>query len=253
MFLDFSGVRFRYEPFPIGIAAPVMADSQYAEFLKNFPPVELFADYDYLGKPGVKLTLSENEDRKTYRDFVLSTPPWREFYTWVKSDAFVYGIMDTLRAHDLDLGYTYAPTWKRLAKAIRRGSCSDYEVRNPRLSVRFEFSILKGNGGSLPPHTDAPSKVSTIIISMATPDEWNAAWGGGTDVNAPKQTRWSYNHMNRTATFEDMEILHTYPFEPNQAIIFVKTHNSWHSVRPITANDPNVLRRTLTLNIEKYR
>jgi hypothetical protein len=46
-------------------------------------------------------------------------------------------------------------------------------------------------------------------------------------------------------------LLDSYAFRPNQAIIFIKTYNSWHSVSPIAGTDPKVLRRTLTINIEK--
>jgi hypothetical protein len=49
-----------------------------------------------------------------------------------------------------------------------------------------------------------------------------------------------------------MEVVETYPFVPNQAIIFVKTHNSWHSVEPIRAGNAQLLRRSLTINIETY-
>jgi hypothetical protein len=47
-----------------------------------------------------------------------------------------------------------------------------------------------------------------------------------------------------------MEVLHTYPFQPNQVIVFVKTFNSWHSVRPMTGTGSKHLRKTLTINIE---
>jgi hypothetical protein len=57
--------------------------------------------------------------------------------------------------------------------------------------------------------------------------------------------------MNRLADFEEMEVLDTYEFTPNQAVIFVKTFNSWHSVRPMTGKGSNALRWTLTINIEK--
>jgi hypothetical protein len=48
-----------------------------------------------------------------------------------------------------------------------------------------------------------------------------------------------------------MEVLDTYEFTANQAVIFVKTFNSWHSVRPMTGRDSNALRKTLTINIER--
>ena len=50
-----------------------------------------------------------------------------------------------------------------------------------------------------------------------------------------------------------MEIIDSYPFEPNQAVIFVKTYNSWHSVRPMQGAGSKAMRRTLTINIEEDR
>jgi hypothetical protein len=95
------------------------------------------------------------------------------------------------------------------------------------------------------------AKIVTFVVSILKEAEWKPAFGGGTDVNRPTNPRLWYNDMNRLADFEEMEVLHTYEFTSNQAVIFVKTANSWHSVRPMTDKGSNVLRRTLTINIEK--
>jgi hypothetical protein len=47
-----------------------------------------------------------------------------------------------------------------------------------------------------------------------------------------------------------MQVLDTYPFTPNQAVVFVKTFNSWHSVRPMQGIGSPAMRKTLTINIE---
>jgi hypothetical protein len=248
--LDFSNLAMRFEPFPIGIARPVMAEDTYRYLVESFPPVDLFEDYAYLGKPGQKLTLSEKENPAKFRRFAMGGPR-RDFYKWIKSQEFSYYIVDVLKDHDVDLGFRKISRWSRAAKVVRNLSI-DYCVRNPALRSRFEFSILRGDGGFLPPHTDAPSKAATIIVSMARPGEWNPTFGGGTSVNRPRHLRFAYNKMNAIADFADMEVVETYPFMPNQAIIFVKTHNSWHAVEPIRAADPTLMRRTLTINIEMY-
>jgi hypothetical protein len=51
-------------------------------------------------------------------------------------------------------------------------------------------------------------------------------------------------------TFEDAEPLHTFDFRPNQCVIFIKTFNSLHCVRPM-AGAGSQMRRTLTINIEQ--
>jgi hypothetical protein len=43
-----------------------------------------------------------------------------------------------------------------------------------------------------------------------------------------------------------MEILETFELTANQAVVFVKTFNSW----PITGNGSEALRRTFIINIE---
>jgi hypothetical protein len=87
------------------------------------------------------------------------------------------------------------------------------------------------------------------VVSMARDGEWDPAFGGGLDVNRPRSPHLAYNHMNRRADFEDMEVLHTFAHEPNTATLFVKTHNSWHSVRPMRGLGSPALRKTLTINI----
>ena len=249
--LDFTKLEMRYEPFPIGVASPVLDPATYGAMVDQFPDVDLFESHESLGKPGAKLTFSERSDPTRYRDFVQSRPAWRELYQHIKSDAFPYGIVDMLRRNYVDLGYERVSRSHRALKVVRNRSFA-YLVRNPSLRARFEFSILRGDGGHLPPHTDAPSKVATLIISMLRPGEWDPAYGGGTDLLKPRDWSRSYNEMNETVEFEEMEIVDSYPFRPNQAIVFVKTYNSWHAVSPILAGDPNVLRRTLTITIEKF-
>ena len=88
-----------------------------------------------------------------------------------------------------------------------------------------------------------------MIVSILEEGEWDQAFGGGTDVNWPKDETRSFNQMNRVASFDEMDVLHTYPFTPNQCVVFVKTFNSWHSVAPMHG-PAGKLRRTLTINID---
>jgi hypothetical protein len=250
MILSFENLKLRYEPFPIGIAKPAMEEGVYKELVASFPPMDFFEDYAYMGKPGNKFVLSEKENPRVYNEFMRSNAIWRKFYEWVKSDAFVYGIMDMLREHHIDLGYKYFSPTRRLARRFKNLVRSRQLRLLPQLKSRFEFSALPADGGNLTPHTDAPTKIVTLIVSMAEEGEWNPSFGGGTDVNRPRDTQNMYNYFNELASFDDMEVLHTYPFQPNQMILFVKTFNSWHSVRPMTGNGSKAMRKTLTINIE---
>lgn len=250
MFFSYDHLKFRYDPFPIGLAKPIMEDGMYQQFVNNFPPIEIFESFEELGKKGRKYTLSEKENRKVYSDFIRSNPLWRDFYGWINSDEFPYGVMEMLRQHDIDLGYRYVPAARRLSRQVKNVFRSRPSPRYVPLRARFEFSALPAGGGHLVPHTDAPTKIVTMIVSILRDGEWDPSFGGGTDVNQPKAERHQFNYVNRLASFDDMEVLYTYEFTPNQAVLFVKTFNSWHSVRPMTGIGSDALRRTLTINIE---
>ena len=248
MYLNLDKVNFRYEPFPIGYAKPVLDEGLYRQLIGNYPPAELFK---YIPKIGRKYSLSERYNATHYRQFIQSNPLWRDFHRWLKSDDFIYGVLGTLERHHLDLGYqrgTFSAkgAWKRTRDVLR----GRFNRSATALSSRFEFSMLPADGGSVTPHTDAPSKIVTLIISMIGEGEWDPGFGGGTDLNRPKRESLAFNSMNWQAEFDEMEILDSLPFTPNQAVVFIKTFNSWHSVRPMLGAGSNAMRKTLTINIE---
>ncbi len=247
--LDFSTMRFRYEPYPIGVARPVMDEGLYRDLVDSFPPIDLFK---YMPKFGKKYTLSEKFNSRNYHDFIRSNPVWREFHAWVKSDAFVDTVLDMLKRHHIDLGLDR----HREPGPVRLGRALGYLVRGrlpclrPRLRTRFEFSALPADGGAVLPHTDTPRKIITLIVSMVREGEWREEWGGGTEVNVPRRTEYAFNWLNRQVPFEDIDTLDVFPFRPNQCVVFVKTFNSLHCVRPMTGPADGAFRRTLTMNIE---
>jgi hypothetical protein len=244
---SYDHLRFRYEPFPIGIAKPALAGDLYRELVDSYPPQELFA---YLPKVGHKYSLSEKYNGEAYAKFIRGQKIWRELHAWIKSDSFIPAVMQTLKTHHIDLGQKPLSGPKRALKAVRNLARGRRRPLPPQLGTRFEFSMLPADGGYIMPHTDSPSKIVTLIVSMAGEDEWNPAFGGGTDVNRPKDVRLAFNRMNAQAGFDEMEVLDTFEFTPNQVVLFVKTFNSWHSVRPMTGAGSPLMRKTLTINIE---
>ena len=244
---SYDHLQFRYEPFPIGIAKPALAADLYRELVNSYPPTELFA---YLPKVGHKYSLSEKYNGAAYARFIKSSAPWRELHAWIKSDAFIPAVMAALKARHIDLGQKPLSGAKRALKTVRNLARGRRRPLPPRLGTRFEFSMLPADGGYIMPHTDSPSKIVTLIVSMTGEGEWNPAFGGGTDVNRPKEARLAFNRMNTQADFDEMDVLDTFEFTPNQVVLFVKTFNSWHSVRPMTATGSPLMRKTLTINIE---
>lgn len=245
--LRFDALRFDYEPFPIGLAPDVLAPDVYAEMLRCFPTAE-----DFVAKTniGVKYSLSQVNNRAAYLRVVRRHPIWRAFHRQVKSRAFIRDVLAALRRQGIDLGVYDRPLGERLRqgwRALRRGRPLP---RKPRLRARFEFSAMPIAGGSIRPHTDDPAKVITLVVSMLGGGEWDPAWGGGTSVVWPTDATKSFNLGNRYLDFAEVRTIKTFPFQPNQCLVFVKTPSSWHMVSPMTGTDPTVLRRTLTINIE---
>jgi hypothetical protein len=119
------------------------------------------------------------------------------------------------------------------------------------LSARFEFSMLPAEGGFILPHTDSPQKIITLVITILPPGEWNPSFGGATEVLRPKDIKNNYNYKNKYLGFDDVQTVATFEYVPNNCVIFIKTFNSLHAVRPMKASDPRLMRKTLTINIER--
>ncbi|GAB4391321.1 MAG: hypothetical protein Tsb0032_02680 [Kiloniellaceae bacterium] len=245
--LNFDAIKFDYEPYPIGIARGALDPGFYQELIDTFPNDKSFVLKEF---NGVKYSLSKHNNKAGYFEHLRSNPAWGRFYDYIKSERFITDTMAMLRANNIDLGLTNIPFKERVVrrfKALKKGSPQPHF---PKLRSRFEFSSMPVTGGSIRPHTDHPSKVVTMVIPILREGEWNDDYGGGTSVVWPKDHTRSYNYTNGYMDFDEVECLRTYPFEPNQCLVFVKTYNSWHAVWPMTGNDPTILRRTLTINIE---
>ncbi len=247
--LSFETVKFRYEPYPIGLATPALEPTLYEELVDCYPAVDLFQSKPDIGG---KYSLSEKNNPKNYHKFLASHPRWQEFHTWIKNPAFIdlVGNMLLGQGIDLDLGQYNIASAKRHGRLLKDMTRGRLPRRDKRLHARFEFSMLPADGGSVHAHTDTPRKLITLIVSMVKPGEWPTELGGGTDVNRPKDPRKYYNWLNNSLAFDEIEILDTFEFLPNQCVIFVKTFNSWHSVRPMTNAGNPAMRRTMTINIE---
>lgn len=248
--MNFDKLEFFYEPFPIGRAQDVVAPDVYREMRATFPPIELFNHYQK--QKDDKFYLNEVKTRAKYLDWIGRHAVWREFHRWVKSEEFPFYIFGVLDRHDVRLGIPRkAPSLYRQARQV----ASDIKHRRfPRFwrkpYVRFEFSALGADGGFIRPHTDAPDKIVTLVLSMVGEGEWKPEWGGGLEVNKVSQQRHLFNHVNQFVDFSDVEPVRTFEFVPNQCVVFVKTHNSYHCVRPMRQTGSTLLRKTLTINIE---
>lgn len=246
----FNDAEFRYEPYPIGLIRPVADDEVYRQLVEDYPPVDLFM---HLPKVGHKYVLSEKFNADNYHRFIRQSPIWRKLHAWIKSEAFIAAVDTMLRDNRIDVGlprlsFSSVKKWRRAWRDLGRGR---FPRIPPGLRARFEFSMLPADGGYILPHTDTPKKLITLVISSMKPGEWDPAFGGGTEVNRAKQYEHAFNWLNDNVPFDEVETLQTFEFSPNQCVVFVKTFNSLHCVRPMRGNGSAAMRKTLTINIEQ--
>ena len=221
--LSLEQIAFRYEPFPIGFAAEALDRDFYDRLLETWPADHLFAFKPELGN---KYSLSEVNHADIYQAYVEEIEPWRQFHEAVKSPDFIAYVLKTMRRHNIDVGYSAQ-----------------------QLSARFEFSMMGADGGCIIPHTDAVNKLITLVVYMTRPEEWQAAYGGGTSMLRPKDITRNFNNVNIQLGFDEVECLHTYDYVPNGCLLFIKTFNSYHAVYPMRG-PAGLMRRSLTINIE---
>ena len=250
--LSFQQTDFIYEPYPIGVAHNVFEGGYYRSLVETFPPADLFK---FMASLGNKYSLSELNHPEQYHDYVNNCAPWREFHRWLKREEFPYEILSMLSERQIDLGIrrpegnaaqSPAPSLLGRLRGARPAPAGP-----GGLSARFEFSMLPADGGFIKPHTDSPQKIVTLVIAMLGEGEWNPSCGGGTEVLRPKDATKNFNYLNRYLEFEEVETLDAFEYRPNQCVIFIKTFNSLHAVRPMSGGGTGLMRKTLTINIEK--
>lgn len=247
--LSLENLKFIYEPYPIGVARNVLRGDLYEQMVASFPPQELFQFKAALGN---KYSLSEVNHPDQYHEFIRSAGPWREFYQWIKRPEFPHEMLALLRQHHIDLGdfrisNSVGERVRAALSALKQGSAP---LVPARLSTRFEFSMLPAHGGYIKPHTDGGKKLVTLVVSLLRDGAWDPADGGGTEVLKPKDATKSYNFINRQMEFDEVETLTTFDYQPNQCVLFIKTFNSLHGVRPMLSARGDLMRKTLTINIE---
>jgi len=255
--MSLNNGQFIYDPYPVGLSQGVIEQNTYSELVNNFPNKSLFLSRGHYGN---KLSLSETDNGDTFFKFIKETPVYRRFYDETKKPDFIKNVITYLNNHHIDLStryrkymdlnkfHTLYPIRKTYLNLLNKLGTSHH------LNTKFEFSMLPLDGGHILPHTDSPQKIITLVLSIVDENEiFDDQTGGGTCVMRPKDITKNYNELNKWSKFEDNEIIHTFPFNPNQCVIFVKTFNSLHAVEPMKLSGSNRYRKSITINIENVQ
>jgi hypothetical protein len=114
----------------------------------------------------------------------------------------------------------------------------------------LNFHLCRQKNGFINPHTDGPNKILTLIIPIITDPRIKNIKNSGTNILQSLEDRHEYNFMNYAVPFESVRSIKEIPFLENQILMFIKTHNSLHSVGPMSdAINDNLMRNSINFCI----
>ena len=112
--------------------------------------------------------------------------------------------------------------------------------------------MISTDGGFIKPHTDGANKLISFVMPIVENDNISKIPNSGTNILKTNDDNYKYNLLNSTVPFELTEIVREIPFDKNQIFLFVKTHNSLHSVGPMKdLNEENLMRKSINFFIYK--
>ena len=116
----------------------------------------------------------------------------------------------------------------------------------------FEFSMISTDGGFIKPHTDGANKLISFVIPIVENENFLKITNSGTTILKPTEDKFKYNYLNMTVPFESTEVIRQIPFSKNQIFLFIKTHNSLHSVGPmVNPTGETIMRKSINFFIYK--
>lgn len=250
--INLNNFKVYYEPFPHLIFSEIFDENLYSAICKEFPEIdklELMKDKIQNENKQIKYNLSDRHpSKKEFVNFIKKCSYLKILYNYLVSEKFYEEINKILLKNYIDIGI------KKLNKGISIKAQILKFLFNIRISTSIEFSAISCNSGFLKPHTDGSNKIFSFVIPIIDNDKIMNHKNLGTSIRAPIDDQYKYNFHNKTVPFELTKEIKEIPFKKNQLFLFIKTHNSLHSVGPIISNktDNEILfRKSITGFLEK--
>ena len=118
-----------------------------------------------------------------------------------------------------------------------------------KISVSYNFSYIKNNGGIVP-HVDSQRKYLSLLLYF--PDDIETEIEYGTTFWSSKSSNFSNTHIQDVAKINDFKnnskVFFKSPFVANCLYGFMRNNYSWHTVEPTDVN-PNYVRKSLNINL----
>lgn len=233
------------QPFGVFCVDNFLPERVYSALLQSFPKDERL----FKGRHNFKKKfISSSTHNEIFQNFCTEHPLWQQLVSAFRHPAFVSDLRkavyeEILKARSFG---AYKP-WIYPSKAWHSKYYSYLRKMffNP-VSVNFQFSRLE-RGSYIPPHTDMPSKMVSLMLYF--PDKiWKKAYGGGTEFYKPKKPFLEENWENKEIPVEELNVFAEAEFLPNRFVLFVKSKNSYHGVPPIKCPE-SIQRNSLNINL----
>lgn len=215
--------------------------AQYQQLCQSFPGREWFEETI----EGNKKRINSRRSPEVFDKFCQTHPEWQQLFSQLNGPVFVESLYQLLKKPLAAIrGPIGGRPWRLEGSAQATDGPTDRLKR--RAVMNFEFSRLE-NGSNVPPHTDAPEKLATLILYFAPP-EWRREWGGGTLFYRPKDPAFLRNWHNRRLPFDQVTPVLDNEFVPNRLFIFTKSADSFHGLPDINC-PPDMARNSVNINL----
>jgi hypothetical protein len=143
-------------------------------------------------------------------------------------------------------GLTLPPPWMEFLAELQGPMYQDFLHRmlGPgSFLLTFEWHYA-WQGCSVSPHCDAARKIATHLFYFNQEDNWRSEWGGQTLI---------LDGGGRFAThsapaFEELQVAASSEPCGNNSLLFQRTPQSWHGVRPLNY-PPGIMRRLFKVTV----
>ena len=217
----------------------------------NFPKIEdKNLDKIYLKKNNLKYRITSNE--KNYLDIINNNNILMDFHNEIFSFRFFNYFFKNLKKYFLQSRISDPRYFIKLLRP--KTFTKTNSLFNTYIKKQIEYSYIF-NGGKITPHTDARSKMVSLMLYFPAYDKNNANYVKEKDVGTvfwdSKVKNLDNNHLtdkNDEVEFKDKnKVLIKIPFEKFHLYGFIRNRYSWHSVESFDIN-PDYIRKSININ-----
>lgn len=192
----------KQHPYPWLKMPKTLTEQGYRALCENMPPLTMFNKNE-----GVKRAYGQApQDRYAlhYHPGLTLSQPWMEFIAELQGEEYLSFLRRMLGSESFLLTFEWHYAWQ---------------------------------GCSVSPHCDAARKIATHLFYF-NPEDWDPSWGGQTlilDGGGRFRT-------HSAPTFEQLQLVASSEPCGNNSLLFGRTKESWHGVRPLNCPEGTMRR-----------